>query len=260
MRSALYTGQVYHKRLRPREHILRIRVFTFLFDIREMQLIADKMWLFSLNRFNLFSFYDGDVGETTSESLDVYINRKLAQAGIEKQPSRILLSCYPRVLGHSFNPISLFYCLDDNEKLFAVVHEVHNTFGERHAYALPVEGQSPGCETERGWIHQESSKELFVSPFNHMNMHYHFRLNNPDQKQVLVIKTHDERGHFLTASYTANREVLSPANLLRVFISMPLLSVRVIAGIHWHALRLWLKKVPWYPHQAKQSATDTITK
>jgi len=235
----MYSGQVYHKRLRPAIHVLRYRVFTLLLALDEIDALEKQLWLFSRNRWNLFSFYDKDFGEFPTETLEQYVHRQLVDAGIEKKPHRILLTCYPRVCGYTFNPLSLFYCLDDKDRPIAILHEVHNTFGERHVYVLPVDQQEPTSNTEsqtgsNPWINQSIKKALFVSPFAHMNMHYDFRLNVPGERQVLVIRAHDEQGHLLTASYTASRQSLSASALLRYFITIPFLTFKVVAGITNH--------------------------
>lgn len=197
----------------------------------------------------MFAFHDRDFGEREDESLIHYVHRQLSEAGIDTQAERILLSCYPRMLGYVFNPLSLFYCLDKQGRCFAVVHEVHNTFGERHAYVLPVsEKTSDGAE----WIHQQTGKQLFVSPFAHMGMRYQFRLNTPAQKQIIVIRASDSEGVLITASYTADRRTLDARQLMRCFFHYPLQSVKVILAIHWEALRLYIKGVPWFKHQPKQ--------
>ena len=144
-----------------------------------------------------------------------------------------------------FNPLSLFYCIDSEGSLFAVVHEVHNTFGERHAYVLPV------LPDANEWIHQHAVKELFVSPFAQMNMHYDFRLNLPGEKQVIVINASDEDGVLITASYKASKQSLTAVALMREFLRIPLMSFKVIVAINWEALRLWIKRVPWFSHQPK---------
>ncbi|MFK8083065.1 MAG: DUF1365 domain-containing protein [Granulosicoccus sp.] len=248
--SSLYVGQVYHKRMRPTVHVLRYTVFSLLIDLEEVDTLARKFWLFSHNRFNLMSFYDTDFGEGDGVSLSDYVRGALAQAEIHTKPARILLSCYPRVLGHAFNPLSLFYCLDQVGNCFAVVHEVHNTFGERHAYVLPV-NTVDNCE--KNWIHQSAQKTLFVSPFAHMGMQYEFRLNQPAEKQVVVIRASDEHGLVITASYVALRQVLSTSQLLKVFLQIPLLGAKVVGGIHWEALKLWVKGTPLFKHQPKSS-------
>lgn len=250
MNSALFTGVVYHKRLRPAEHVLSYRVFSLLLSLDEIDALQKRLWLFSRNRWNLFSFYDKDFGECESEPLQDYVGRKLREANIDVKPDKIFLSCYPRICGYTFNPLSLFYCVDKNGDALAILHEVHNTFGERHTYALQVRTEE---KSNGKWIHQFSEKALFVSPFAHMNMTYQFKLNVPDQRQVVAIKVFDEQGHWLSASYSAQRHMLTAATLLKAFFTIPLLSFKVILGIHWEALRLWIKKVPWYSHQPKQS-------
>jgi len=257
MISALYSGRVFHRRVRPSEHVLNYRVFSLLLNLDEINSLQERLWLFSRNRWNLFSFYDKDFGDDCTESLSHYVQRKLNDADIDTVPEKILLSCYPRVCGYAFNPLSLFYCLDKKGNTFAVLHEVHNTFGERHTYALSATHQDNFSDE---WIHQNSEKALFVSPFAHMNMQYYFRLNVPDERQVIVIRAHDELGHLITASYTAQRQPLTASTLLKFFLSVPLLGVKVIIGIHWEALRLWRKRIPWYKHQPKQSLTSNNNK
>ena len=245
--SCVYSGQVFHRRTRPAEHKLRYSVFSLLLDLSEIDQLASSLWLFSRNRFNLFSFHDRDFGERESEPLMAFVRRSLASAGISGVPERVLLSCYPRVLGYGFNPLSLFYCLDGQGRCFAVIHEVHNTFRERHWYVLPVEDEASQ------WINQRADKQLFVSPFAHMGMHYKFRLNLPGSRQVVVIRASDQEGLLITASYTADRQTLSAACLAKLFFMIPFLSAKVILGIHWEALKLWLKGVPLFKHLPKRS-------
>jgi len=265
--SSLYRGQVYHKRLRPKVHALKYQVFSLLLSLDEIDELTERLWLFSRNRWNLFSFYDKDFGDSESgkhatgyaeanecETLKQYVFRKLETAGIAEKPDRIMLSCYPRVCGYAFNPLSLFYCFDANGRAFAILHEVHNTFGERHTYVLPVTDSSDeGDHDANALIQQNASKALFVSPFAHMNMRYRFQLNVPDEKQLVVIQAFDEAGHLLTASYSAQRETLSAVQLSKCFIRLPFMTVKVIGGIHWEAMKLWIKRVPWFSHQPKQS-------
>lgn len=252
--SCLYRGEVYHKRFRPTTHALKYRVFTLFVDLSELPALDSNCRLFAYNRFNLFSFKDSDVGEGLDESLEYYVKRKLQSSGIAEAPARIVLSCYPRVLGFAFNPLSLFYCFNKDGEVFAIVHEVHNTFGERHCYVLPCERKTyQGADK---WIHQAVGKSLFVSPFAHMGMRYSFRVNVPGERQVITIRTHDLEDNddlLLTAGYSASRLAFTDYNLLRLFLTLPGMSVKVVAGIHWEALKLYLKKVPLFKHQPKAS-------
>lgn len=256
--SCLYAGQVFHHRRRPKVHRLRYSVFSLLLDLDDIDSLAGRLWLFSRNRFNLFSFVDADFGDSRSETLRVFVQRKLQEAGLEDKPDKVLLSCYPRVLGYAFNPLSVYYCLDSRQRCFAVVHEVHNTFGERHCYVLPVDlgvdaEVNEAIDDASRWINQETDKQLFVSPFADMNMHYDFRLNQPADRQVIVIRASDEQGLVITASYVAHRRPLTASRLLGYLFIYPLLGVKVMAGIHWEAFRLWCKGVPWFRHQPKTS-------
>lgn len=249
--SRLYAGQVFHCRRRPKVHRLRYSVFSMLLDLDEIDQLDRELWLFSRNRFNLFSFHDSDFGGQQQDSLKVQVTNGLQAAGVQEKPEKILLSCYPRVLGHAFNPLSLFYCLDSQGRCFAIVHEVHNTFGERHCYVLPVELQDGHTPQ---WIRQNANKELFVSPFAGMDMHYEFRVNLPEERQIIVIRASDDQGLLITASYVARRKRITAGRLLRYFFAYPLLGVKVVIGIHWEAFLLWCKGVPWFRHQPKTSA------
>ena len=255
MRSCLYVGRVRHRRTRPRTHALRYRLFTLLLDLDEIDAIARRVGPFSRNRFNLFAFHDADFGDGRDGGLRGYVARELAAAGLDAAPARVLISCCPRVLGHAFNPLALFYCLDARERLYAVVHEVHNTFGERHAYALPVEPprDAAAVGAAAGRVRQRAAKALHVSPFNPMAQRYDFRLGVPGERQVVAVSVSGEDGRVLRASYVAVRRPLDARGLLGALAGGPLSTLKVLAAIHWEAARLWGKGVPWFRHRPKDS-------
>jgi uncharacterized protein len=240
--SALYAGTVMHQRLRPRRHRLRYRVFLLLLDLDELNVVMARLWLFSRNRFNLFSFFDRDHGSGGSEPLRDQIEQKLVAVGIEPDGGPIRLLSMPRVLGYVFNPLSVYFCYRRTGEIAAIVYEVNNTFGERHNYVIPGNGKSTGT------VHQECAKRFFVSPFLDMDMNYSFRVIPPGSRVGIAISGRDAHGPIIVASLFGRRKPLSDAGLALAFVMYPLLTLKVIAGIHWEALRIWLKGVRLRDH------------
>ena len=236
MKSAIYPGVVHHARLRPQKHRLRYRVFNLLFDLDELAEMDRRLRLFAHNRANLLSFYDRDHGDRSGAPLRPWVEGKLAAAGIAFDGGPIRLLCMPRVLNHVFNPISLYFCYGRDGDLRAIVHEVNNTFGETHAYVLRADAPDAA-----GMIAQSCDKRLYVSPLQPMALSYDFRIRPPGEETTTAIAVKDADGPVLTASFHGKREPLSDAALLRQWLAHPLLSLKVLAGIHWEALFIWLK-------------------
>ncbi|MBX2884741.1 MAG: DUF1365 domain-containing protein [Granulosicoccus sp.] len=234
--------------MRPRRHELRYRVFSFFLDLAEIDVLASRLKLFSRGRFNLFNFRDDDFGDVTGGDLTDYVQRQLSSAGFEVA-SRVCLLCSPRMCGYAFNPLSVFYCYDRHNRLFATVHEVHNTFHERQTYVLSTTDDA----SQSQWITQQCSKEMYVSPFVPEEMNYKFRLNKPAEKLVLVIRVENEEGPMLNASLTAQQHQLTDALLFRCALIYPFMTLKVSVGIHYEALKLWVKRVPWFKHQYKSA-------
>jgi hypothetical protein len=240
--SALYAGTVAHRRLRPKPHRLRYRVFSLLLDIDDVPALCMRLRLLSHRRFNLFSFDERDHADGSGKSLRAWVEAHLTRAGIDLDGGPISLLAMPRVLGYGFNPISLWFCYRRDGALGALLYEVHNTFGERHSYLIPIEDDAASGE-----VRQSCAKEFHVSPFLAMNMRYDFRIHLPDERFSLVIRGSDDTGPLIVASLTARRCELTDAALLRAFFGTPLLTLKVIGGIHWEALRLWLKGIRLQP-------------
>lgn len=239
---ALYAGQVMHRRLHPVSHRLRYRIYSLLVDLDALpDLHRRSRWL-SVNRFNLFSFVERDHGDGRATGLAAWVREQLRAAGLPAD-GRLWMLSMPRVLGHGFNPISLVFCHDAAGRLRAILHEVHNTFGQRHAYLIEVDPAQAGARTLR----QGAAKDFHVSPFMDMALRYDFRVRPPapgDDGFALHIGVRDGERPLLVAQHTARRREIGDAELLRLFVTHPLLTLKVVAAIHWEALRLWLKGVP----------------
>lgn len=245
MKSALYFGRVMHHRVRPVGHRFTYRVFSLFADLDELERIGERLPGFSYNRWNLLSFWDRDLGPRDGSSLRVWIDRQLTAAGLPSGgPVRVF--CFPRVLGYVFNPITLWFCYDSDERLMAVVYEVSNTFGQHHCYLLPV-------EPEGGSVSHSFEKCFYVSPFIEMSVGYRTKLKAPGATYNLSILEGNEEGRLLYAVHSGERAELGWRSFLRAAFTYPLLTLKIVGGIHWEALRLWLKGAPFHKRPAEPS-------
>jgi DUF1365 family protein len=210
-------------------------MFLLLLDLDEVDALSKRLHLFSHNRFNLFGFADSDHGDGAGGSLKAYVERHLEKAGIHTDGGAIQLLSMPRMLGYVFNPLSVYFCHDRRGELQAILYEVNNTFGQRHSYLIPV------GEAQQGTVRQHCDKRFYVSPFMAMGMDYRFRIGLPGENVAVHITGSDSEGPLIVASFSGKRRELTDAVLMRAFLSYPLLTLKVVAGIHWEALRLWAK-------------------
>ncbi len=235
-RSSLYVGAVMHRRLRPRVHQFRYRAFWLLIDLDELPSLTERLWLFSHNRANLFSLHDADHGDGTATSLRLQVECQLGEAGVRIGAGRISLLCMPRTLGYGFNPLSVYFCHYPDGTLAALIYQVHNTFGERHSYVMPVAQAS-------GVVHQGCPKSFYVSPFMDMNLRYEFRVSRPPGRIAVGIRAGTAEGPMFTAALAGQRNDLTDRMLARLCLTIPAVTIKVMAAIHWEALRLWVKGI-----------------
>jgi hypothetical protein len=251
--SAIYAGHVLHVRHRPKQHRLRYSVFSLLVDLDELPLLDRSLRLFAHNRRAVYSVHDEDHGDGIVGGMRGWVERQLAAAGIDRQGMKIHMLCYPRILGYVFNPLTVYFCYREAGDLAAVLYEVSNTFKERHTYVIPVAASGK-------ILRHQCAKEMYVSPFIPMNCQYSFSIQPPSDDVVINIGETDADGLLLFAGFSGRRRVLSDASLLHMLVTFPLMTLKVMGGIHWEALRLWLKGTPIYRHKpaAKPIATTIV--
>jgi hypothetical protein len=232
----LYVGEVMHRRLFPVQYRFAYRVFSLLVDVDRLDEAARASPLFSHNRFNLVAFHDRDHGPRDGSPLRPWLEGTLRRFGIDLEGGRVELLCFPRVLGYVFNPLSIWYCHHRDGSLRAVLLEVSNTFGEWHGYVLHDRGGA------LDWpVRQSRSKVFHVSPFIDMAADYHFRLSEPGARLEVTIREYQHGEPMLTAAQVGEARGLDTRNLLAAFVRVPLLTFKVMALIHWQALKIWLK-------------------
>lgn len=230
--NALYTGRVAH--VRPGKHRLRYPVFMLTLDLDAP---PARLKLLKHNHGALFSLFDRDHAGRRDAPLKPQIETKLREAGIAWDGGRIVLLTMPRLFNYVFNPLSVYFCYRRDGTVAALVHEVSNTFGESYFYVLP-----PRIEAN-GNISQHCDKEFFVSPFLEGELTYEFSITPPGERVAVAMIVRRGEDVALTASFAGDRRDLTDAQLFRAWLGNPLMTFKVIAGIHWEALRMWLKGV-----------------
>lgn len=241
-------GVVQHSRFRPAKNAFGYGVFTLSVPMRARKMAPEmlKQQGLSDNQFGLFSFYDKDHGDSTSDSLG-WIEQILLANGIDQVDGEIWLQTFPRVLGYVFNPVSFWLCTRANGQVQAVLAEVNNTFGERHCYLL----HKDSGEVLRSGETLTSKKVFHVSPFCDVSGQYHFRFLFPQESRskrntVCRIELHKDGLPLINTSISGFAETLTKKTLYLAFLRYPLMSLGVIGRIHWQALKLWVKGVPFH--------------
>jgi DUF1365 family protein len=240
--AVLYPARVAHRRLVAPFYCFVYRVFYLLWDIDRIdEAVRPLRWL-SRNRFNLLGFRDRDHGlhvdpsQTDPNPLRRWVEGVLAGAGISLDGGRIRLLAFPRLFGFAFNPITMWYCEHADGTLRAVIAEVRNTFGETHSYLLASDGAAMPYEQKH-----EKDKCFHVSPFFDLVGRYRFTLTEPGERLRVAIHETREGVPILDATLACERRALTDSAILAQVARMPLMTFKVVAGIHWEALKIWLR-------------------
>ena len=243
MRSHLLVGRVAHRRFREPAYALEHRVWQLALDLDELDLVDRRLRLLSRNRRNIVEVRDADHLPGPARDLAIDARAALEPLGLATDRLSITLVAYPRVAGYVFNPASFYLCRDE-ERLVAVLVEVHNTHGERHLYPLLPSADDPPDRIRAGM-----AKAFYVSPFLAMEGSYRVHVRDERDRLVIAIEEHEEGTRMLTAALTLERRPLTDRALLGLLIRQPLVPQRTIAWIHWHALRLWLRGARFRRHR-----------
>ena len=249
--SFIYTGNVVHKRFKPKIHFFKYKVFSLLIDLSEIHLLDKDLKIFSYNKFNIISFYDKDHGPRDGSSVKNWVIDNLKKNNINTNDIQIKLLCYPRIFGYVFNPLSVFYVYDKNLNLISILYEVKNTFGEQHTYVFK-------SDINNNLVQHMCKKKFHVSPFIEMDCVYFFRLLKPGNKMSVIIDQNDKEGKILYASQDGVKSEITNANLTKSYLKHPLMTFKIILAIHFEAFKLWSKGIKFIKKKFKIKNNITV--
>lgn len=232
----LYLSKVMHRRMFPVSYRFTYNIFGLLVNLDQLENLSKLSKLLSFNRFNLFSFHSRDHGKRDGSDLKIWAQRHLDAHGLESEGVSIYLHSMPRVLGYTLNPISYWFCYSQKKQLLAILVEVHNTFGDQHTYLLKAEKNE-----QRDILRASKAKNMHVSPFINMQATYHFRLTQPGKKLTVMIREEQEGELMLVAGQHGHSKPITTGTLLMIFFSIPLMTFKVVAMIHWQAIKIYFK-------------------
>ncbi len=243
MKSAIYEGKIWHKRRTPAIHSFSYNIFMMYLDLNELPVLFKPYWFWSYNKYNWVSFLRSDhFGDHNVSLIDTVKEFVLKQTGQEvKGPIRLLT--HLRCLGYCFNPVCFYYIFDESDsEVLYVIAEVSNTpWRERYCYMLYQGNQNE----KKTYVIR---KKMHVSPFMEMDYEYHITVSPPQDAITITMKNIKEQKIDFSAVLKLRRKEISSLNLSKILIQYPAITIKVIIGIYWQALKLWLKKIPFINH------------
>jgi DUF1365 family protein len=247
MESALYVGKVRHRRFEPRAHEFSYPVYMAFLDIDELPELMKVSRFSSYNRWNWTGYDERDHFGDAEKSLRQRLKEDAAREGLQLPDGKIFLLTHLRYLGYVFNPVSFYYCYDRAGELEMMLSEVNNTFGETHNYWLTAANERPNAAAKQ----YHTAKEMHVSPFQPMELEYDWIFTAPGEHLVAHMNTLAMGKRNFDATLQLERRPWEAKELVKTLLLYPLMTMSVIAAIHWQALRLWLKRVPVFAHRPK---------
>ena len=260
MNSCLYKATVMHHRLLPKQHRFHYNVFMFYVNLDELDLLQKKLRLFSVDRFNFFSFRNKEHLQLPADHPDTTKNTKqhiidyLHHNGVEFAGGKIMLLTNMNVLGYNFNPVSFYFCYDENEQPLCCVAEVSNTYREMKPYLLNKE------DFDGSAYHLNTKKYFYVSPFIDHDTNFDFTLKLPADKLNIKIDDYKDEQKVFLSTLTGVKKELTNSRLTLYSLRFPLITLRIIFLIHWNAVLLWFKKLPYHPKAANQQLQQNVYK
>lgn len=260
MKSCLYECEVMHARFSPRRHRFAYRIFLFAVDLDELPDLPRRTGLFGHNRRHLYALHEHDFlpvdeprhpadpgAPAPAGGLKARVAAFARSHGVDLADGTVLLVTLPRIAGYLFNPVSFYFCRDRAGRPLGAIAEVTNTFREMKPFFVPVDP----ADAARGVFRLRVPKNFYVSPYSDVDVAFDFHLRLPGDQLAVRIDDYVGEQRTLTSTLAGPRRELTTGRLAWFTLKYPLLTLRVISLIHWHALLLWAKRVPWFAKAAR---------
>jgi uncharacterized protein len=250
LNSRLYIGWIRHRRFLPKNHDFRYPIFMTYLALDELEQVMAKSWFWSLERFNLVSFYRKDYLSQNDQDLQKTVKEHIKTHTGENFEGRIFLLTHLRYLGFCFNPVSFYFCYPEHaEQPRHVIAEIHNTpWNERYCYILDTQ-QCPAQNTDN-WVF-EFDKAFHVSPFMPIDMHYQWRFTLHKDNLTIHMELQQNDDCCFDATLQLKEQAMTTQTMRNIPLRFPLMTLSVVILIYWQALLLWLKGIPFYNHPDK---------